>query len=220
MLKNIVINPDTNIISVSDPKALVSEAEARTHKRGPKTYMENFIAGKTRLRRRAGWYPEEKKVEVAALFAAGVVSSRDLERLTGINENTIRAWRTSEWWPEMLERIHAQHDEETVSKFTNIVDKSLEIVQDRLINGDFGYNKETGELYRKPVSLRDATVAGAIIVDKRQLLRGKPTSRSESIGVDQRLAKLAEEFKKFSKAKDVTHESQAIIEETVEEKPS
>ena len=210
MLKNIILDPDTKTITVPDSEALVNEAEARTHKRGPKTYMENFIAGKTRLRRRAGWYPEEKKIEVAALFAAGVVKSSDLERLTGINENTIRTWRTSEWWPEMLERIHQQHDEETITKFTGIVDKSLEIIQDRLINGDFGYNKETGELYRKPVSLRDATVAGAIIVDKRQLLRGKPTSRSESINVNDRLAKLANEFQKFAKTKTI--EGEAIRE--------
>lgn len=215
MLKNIEIK-DENTIIVSDPKALVEEAKERHSKGGRPSYMTQFINGKTRLRRRAGWYPEEKKIEVAALFAAGMSNSTDLARMTGINAATIRDWRTSEWWPEMLEKIHAMHDEETVSKFTGIVDKSLEVIQDRLNNGDYAITK-AGEVVRKPVSLRDAAVAGAIIVDKRQLLRGKPTSRSESVGVDARLSKLAEEFKKFSKAKDITHEVQTITVEPEEQ---
>jgi hypothetical protein len=134
------------------------------------------------------------------------VNSSDLERLTGIRAATIRDWRTSEWWPEMLERVHASVDQETVSKMSNIVDKSLDLIQDRLANGDYGYNNRTGEVYRKPVSMRDVAITGAIIVDKRQLLRGKPTSRSETVGADQRLAKLADEFKKFTDAKTVEGE--------------
>lgn len=209
MLKNIIIDTGSKQITIS-PKALITEAEARTHRPGPKTRMENFIAGKTRLRRKPGWYPEEKKIEVVALFASGVVSSRSLERLTGINANTVRDWRTQDWWAEMLERIHAGKDDETVGRFTEIVDKSLDVIQDRLANGDFKLNTKTGEIKRVPVSLRDATVVGSIIVDKRQLLRGKPTSRSEQISPGARLEKLAEEFRKFAAAKDVSKEGEVL----------
>src|SRR3990167_9715 len=119
MLKNITIDTESKQITVNS-KALITEAESRTHKPGPKTRMEQFLAGKTRLHRRRGWQPEEKKVEVCALFAAGVVSSRDLERLTGVPNNTIRTWRTQDWWTEMLDRIHTGKDEETVGTFTKI----------------------------------------------------------------------------------------------------
>ena len=210
MLKNIVID-ETQQIIISNPEELKQEAEDRTHKAGPKTYLENLLKGKTRLRKNAGWYPEEKKIEVAALFAAGMVNSSDLHRLTGINAATIREWRTSDWWPEMLERIHVMHDEETVSKFTEIVDKSLETIQDRLINGEYVLNKKTGEVLRKPVAMRDVTAVASTIVDKRQLLRGKPTSRSEKVGIDERLLKLADEFRKFVAAKDVTKESIELV---------
>jgi len=208
MLKNIeIVKTDEAITSivVKEPSALVAEAEARTHKVGPKTYLDKFIAGKTRLRRKATWWPEEKKVEVCALFASGVSNASDLERLTGIKSATIRSWKTEDWWLEMLEKIHATHDQDTISTFTKVVDQALEVVQDRLINGDFVITKY-GEVHRKPVSMKDAVHATSTIVDKRQLLRGKPTSRSESIPTDTRLKKLSEEFKRFAEAKEIKHE--------------
>lgn len=220
MLKNIIIDPETQNITV-DAAQLIQEAEARTHRPGRKTYVDLLVAGKTRLRKHSGWYPEEKKIEVAALFASGVTNATDLERLTGIKSATIRDWRTSEWWPEMMERIHAMHDEDTVSQFTKIVDKSLEVIQDRLINGEMilvkNTNKATGEVtrqvQRRPVALRDATHVAVAIVDKRQLLRGKPTSRPEKASTDDRLSKLAAEFKRFAAAKDVTKEAKQLTQE-------
>ena len=213
MLKNIEILEDQQIdpslprgksIVVKD--AIVAEAEEKRAKGGRPTNMALFLADKSRLRRAKGWYPEEKKIEVAALFAAGVSNSKELERLTGVKDTAIRKWKTEDWWPEMLERIHVAHDQETVSKFTKIIDNSLEQIQDRLINGDYIYDKKSGEIIRKPVSLKDATSTASVIVDKRQLLRGKPTSRSESVGTAERLKKLADEFKKFSEAKTIQGE--------------
>lgn len=212
MLKSIVIDPQSGAIEV-DSKAVVAEAEAYLHKSGPGTYVERLLAGKTRLKKKHGWWPEEKRIEVASLFAAGVTSSRELERLTGVPDTAIREWRTKDWWPELLETIHATVDHETVSKLTKIVDKSLELVQDRLNNGDYVVNMKTGQVFRKPVSVRDATVVASTVVDKRQLLRGKATSRSEKVSVDDRLTKLALEFKRFAEAKDVTAESKEIASE-------
>ena len=114
----------------------------------------------------------------------------------------------------MLEKIHAEIDKDTVSKFTDIVDTALEAIQDRLVNGDHIYDKRTGEIHRKAVSMRDATVVAATIVDKRQLLRGKPTSRSEKVSVDARLGKLAEEFARFAAAKEITVEAKESLGES------
>ena len=210
MLKNIVIDPVTNQITV-DSTALIAEAEARTHKSGPKTYVERLITGQTRLQKNKNYWPEEKKMEVAALYASGVVSSDELERLTKVNKAAIRDWRAQDWWPELLERVHASIDEQTVSKLTNIVDKALDAVQDRIINGEYHVHTKTdrvtGEVKqtvtRKPVSMRDATVVASTVVDKRQLLRGKPTSRAEKVTVNARLEQLALEFQRFAASKTV-----------------
>lgn len=208
-LKNIVMDPETKEITV-DSTALVQEAEARLVQPGMPSKEDTFLNRTGKLKRRTGWWPEDKKVEVAALYAAGVVSSKDLTRLTGIPDSRIREWRQSEWWPEMLEKIHASIDTEIVSKYTDIVDKALDVIQDRLINGDHVYDKRTGEIHRKAVSMRDANVVAATIVDKRQLLRGKPTSRSEKVSVDARLGKLAEEFARFAAAKEIPVEAKEI----------
>lgn len=185
-------------ILIEDPEAVVEKAEGRA---------------RVALKKKHGWWPDEKRIEVASLYAAGVVSSRDLAKLTGVPDTAIRTWRTQDWWVELLEQIHASVDNDTVSKLTKIVDHSLEVIQDRLINGDYIYNKKNGEIARRPVSMRDATIVAATIVDKRQLLRGKPTSRSEKITVDARLSKLAEEFARFTKSIDVTPESREIVSE-------
>ena len=200
---------EDNRIVIPNAKALIQEAKALLHKSGPKTYMQKFLEGKTRLHKKHGWFPEEKRIEVATLFAAGVINSQELAKLTGINDNTIRAWKTKDWWTDLLERIHVAHDQETVSKFTKIVDKSLEVIEDRLDAGDYVITKK-GEVKRKPVSMRDAASVASTVVDKRQLLRGKPTSRSETISTDKRLENLAKEFAKFSKARDITPEVEVV----------
>jgi len=203
------MNPDTKEITVNSTE-LVAEAEARLHTPGPPSDVSKFLSRTAKVKRRQGWWPEDKKIEVVSLYAAGVVSSKDLARLTGIPDQTIRLWRLEDWWVELLERVHASVDSDIVSKFTNIVDKSLEVVQDRLINGDFIMNKKSGVIQRRPVSMRDANAVATTVVDKRQLLRGKPTSRSEKISVDARLLKLAEEFSRFAQATEVPAEVKEI----------
>ena len=113
----------------------------------------------------------------------------------------------------MLEQVHTSIDSDNVSKLTQIVDKSLEVIQDRLINGDYILNKKTGEIHRRPASLRDASIVANTVVDKRQLLRGKPTSRTEKISVDARLLKLAEEFAKFAASRTIEGTSSSVADE-------
>ena len=196
------MDPETKEIQV-DSKALIVEAEDRLKQPGQPSTLEQRLRGKGKLKVPKNWFPEEKRIEVAALYASGVTSSRELERLTGVSHPCIIKWRGEDWWPELLERIHASIDEDTVSKLTQIVDKSLEVVQDRLINGEYIYDKKSGQVYRKPVAMRDANIVASTVVDKRQLLRGKATSRSEKVSVDARLLKLAEEFAKFAAAKEI-----------------
>jgi len=212
VLKSIEITPETGEIKVQTP-TVIDEAEQRLHKSGPGTYMERFLAGKTPLKRKSGWWPEEKRIEVVALYAAGMTSPNELSRLTKVSPTTIKSWKTEDWFTDMLDKVHTSIDQDIVSKQTAIVDKALEVIQDRLSNGEYivksrkqpdGSYKD--EVVRRPVNMRDANIVATTVVDKRQLLRGKATSRSEKIGVDDRLAKLAEEFKKFASAKTIEGE--------------
>ena len=200
------MDAETKQITVVDSEVLIEEAEARTHKPGQPSDLEKRLMGKHKLKVPKGWWPEEKRIEVVALYASGVISPTDLERLTGVPFETIRKWRGEDWWTEMLEKVHTSIDSDNVSKLTQIVDKSLEVIQDRLINGDYILNKKTGEIHRRPVALRDASIVANTVVDKRQLLRGKPTSRAEKVSVDARLLKLAEEFARFAASHTIEHQ--------------
>jgi hypothetical protein len=123
-----------------------------------------------------GVYSEAKRQEAAVLFAALGTYTR-VSELCGVPTSTLRTWRQEGWFQSILNEVRDENNEAVDAKFTEIVHKSLEAIIDRLDNGDFVVHPKTGALVRKPVGVRDLS---AINVDKRQLLRGLPTSRSET----------------------------------------
>lgn len=146
---------------------------------------------------KVGYYSDNKRIEVTTLYAA-LGHCGKVAELAKIPESTVRAWRKTAWFKELLDEIHEENDEKIDAKFTNLVEKSLDQLGDRIENGDYVLDK-FGELHRKPVGARDLALVTAINIDKRQLLRGKPTSRSESVTTEGRLANLAEQFVKLAK---------------------
>lgn len=126
-----------------------------------------------------GIYSEAKRQEAAVLFAA-LGSYKRVSELSGVPMSTVKTWRQEGWFQDLLNEVRDENNEAVDAKFTEIVHKSLDCIVDRLDNGDFVWNSKTGKLDRKPVSARDLSLVSAINVDKRQLLRGLPTSRSET----------------------------------------
>lgn len=149
-----------------------------------------------------GIYPEEKKIEAVTLYAATGHFGRTSD-ISGIPEDTLRKWRKQEWFQALLIEIRTENNEKLDSKFTEIVERSLDQLVDRVEKGDYHVLRD-GSLVRKPISAKDLSLVAAINVDKRQLLRGEPTSRSESVGsVEEkavgRLEKLAETFENLAR---------------------
>lgn len=161
-------------------------------------------------------YSDKEKMNAVCIFAVSG-NSRRVAELSGVPEGTIRAWKCTEWWNEILTRIHVEEDEELDTSLTKLVNKAVVAVNDRLDDGDWVYNPKMDKLIRKPVNAKDLAIVTAITIDKRQLLRGQPTSRVEKISQDERLLKLADQFKQFAKGRDITKESVILIEEEVEE---
>jgi hypothetical protein len=144
-------------------------------------------------------------MEVVCCFAV-CGNSKQAAEITKVPEATIRTWKQTEWWNEIVSRIHAEEDEELDTKLTKLLNKAVEHVNDRLDSGDWVYNAKLDKLIRKPINAKDAAIVTAITIDKRQLLRGQPTSRVEKVSSNERLKSLAEQFKAFSKARDITNE--------------
>lgn len=149
-----------------------------------------------------GIYPEEKRIEAVAIYAA-TGNIRTTAELSKVSETHLRKWRKEDWFQDLLREIRQENNDKIDVKFTEIVELALDGLKERLINGDHQVLKD-GTIVRKPISARDLSIVSAINVDKRQLLRGEATSRSESVGrvedkaVD-RLEKLAETFENLAR---------------------
>ena len=149
-----------------------------------------------------GMFPDEKKVEAATIYAVTGSLPRTSE-LTGIPEHTLRSWRQTDTFKELLREVWAENNEKIDAKFTAIIEKSLEAIIDRLDHGDFRLTSK-GELKRVPINAKELSLVQAINVDKRQLLRGLPTSRpvDGDPAVEKtvnRLEKLAETFESLAR---------------------
>lgn len=149
-----------------------------------------------------GIFPEQKKIEVTTLYAA-LGNIAKVAELSKVPAGTIQTWRKQPWFQELLREIRTENNEKIDAKFTEIVESALEQISDRVSNGDYHVLRD-GSLVRRPVSAKDLSLVAAINVDKRQLLRGEPTSRSEAVGsVEEkqvsRLEKLAETFEGLAK---------------------
>lgn len=182
--------------------------------------LKNFSGpGRTRdrpdKRPNNGWYSHKKKLDTACAYA--LLGSVDkVVELVKIPKSTIRTWMRTEWWHEIIGRVKNEANDALDAKITASLDKAMDVINDRLENGDFVYNIKKGEIQRKPVSIRDATYVTAQMVDKRQLLRGEPTSVSGKVSENEKLVRLAEEFKKFAQAKEIKQVSAEVEKEDIE----
>ena len=144
------------------------------------------------------WSDAKKLEAVTTYLAIGKVPL--VEAMTGIPRATLRQWKLQPWWKELELEITSEDDLELSGKLKKIVDRSLDAVVDRLQNGDFVYNSKTGKIDRTPVKLRDAHRVSVDLIDKYNLIRGKPTSRVEKVTIEDAMIKLANQFQEWAKS--------------------
>lgn len=115
---------------------------------------------------------------------------------------TVHDWTKTDWWAELEARLRNQAAKSLEAKFTNIIRRSLEAIEERLIRGDVKLKGD--EVVYQPVSAKDAAVVLGVIYDKRALLKGDPTSRSEKTStVRDRLKGLASDMEKAAGKTDI-----------------
>ncbi len=135
---------------------------------------------------------------------------------TGISANTLQSWkdRGNEFWVQRYKEVQDEKREELDSHYTEIIEKSSAELKDRIEKGDEFYDAKTGKKYRKKISGRDLAIINGTCFDKRQLLRGLPTTGTSSLlPFKERLKLISEELKKHSGR--VSKEAQVIEAEVV-----
>jgi len=143
-----------------------------------------------------GHWKEKKKIEaVTTWLSTGSVA--ETSRMLEVPLKTLESWKSSEWWKDLVNKIRSEEDQQLDAKTSKIIDKALEQLVDRLENGEHVYDQKTGKIKRMPAKLRDVNTTFNSLMDKRSLLRNKPTKIVEQQSSALQLQNLADSFAKF-----------------------
>ena len=154
-------------------------------------------------------YSWDKKVQaVTSYLVLGDMSL--VAALIKIPHQTVRLWKTKDWWKEVEGTIREQNNIQTNAKLKKIVDKSLDTVMDRLEEGDFQYDPKTGRFVRKPVLLRDAAKAAEVMMHRQDLMNQIQIQKLAVPTVDEALKRIAAEFIKIARG-EVDVKSEAAV---------
>lgn len=161
---------------------------------------------------KAHWSDSQKIEAVTTWLATGNMALT--AAALNIPHITVRQWKGKPWWNEMVKDIRSEENLQLDAKLSKVVAKATDQLLDRVENGDFQYDQKTGKLVRKPISARDAAKVTTDMIDRRELLQGKKEAHIDNARkIEDRLLKLADEFSRFARAKDVSGQATLITED-------
>lgn len=165
-----------------------------------------------------GRYTWEKKYSVVAVYLQ-CGSLRETQDKTDVPAVTIENWRKSAWWDELVNQIKTAQATQLDNKLNKLINKALGTIDDRLENGELILNNKTGELVRKPISIRDATRAASELMQRQvQLNKTLAIEQVQKQTVDETLKYLANEFAKMVNRKPETIDLQEAEDAVYEER--
>lgn len=158
-----------------------------------------YIKNKPRqLPHTKGYWDDKKKLEAVTTYLA-LGNLNEVSRMLNIPSNTLRMWKTQEWWKELVDSIQSGEGQRTDNKMSKTIDKALDLIMDRLEEGDYQYDQKTGRVVKIPLKARDLERISSGLFDKRQLIRKQPTNiKIDDLTQKDRLLMLAEQFAKFA----------------------
>jgi len=155
-------------------------------------------------------YTEEEKLSVCNYYVV-TGSAIKASKASGVPQQTIRAWTKTEWWNNMIGLVRGRLQDKLDGKFTGMIQRMLSELEDSIKNGDEILNGKTGEIIRKRMSGRDLVGALAIIIDKRALLRGDPTSHKRVTNIDKKMAEVQKKLELFQEQKKKPAEEGMVV---------
>jgi hypothetical protein len=145
-----------------------------------------------------GYSWEIKQDVVHKMLTLG--NQRLVSKLTGVAYETISSWKKQLWYKELVSSLQQEHAVVLDTKISAVIDKSLDIVQDRLENGEIVLNNKTGALVRKEVSMKDAAKVSNDLLQRQHILRKQETTSDvKEESMKEVLSSLAKEFAKWAK---------------------
>ena len=137
----------------------------------------------------------------------------------GVPLPTLKLWKQQPWWKDLEFEIQTENDTELDAKLAKRIEKALDLVNDRLDNGDFQYDPKTGQFVRRPVNIRDGWKVANEMIDRRWLIRKQPKDATSQEAIGDILKNLAKEFADMAmkRVKPKLENDSAQAENTVED---
>ena len=157
--------------------------------------------------------PERLQAALSYVITGSTVKA---SAICGIPDRTIREWTATEWWPDLILQAKKSKQEELDGILTGIIHLATDKAIERLQQGDPYVQKDQTVGY-KPVGAKDATMVAAILMDKRALLRGEPTSRSAKVSESDRLNDIKEALSSSQKKEIASLDSSQAVSEAISE---
>lgn len=157
-------------------------------------------------------YTPEDKIAVAATFATtgNLMKAAELHH---VPYDTAKRWKQkAAWWPEILKEIRKQKQEELDGVLTNVIHSAVEALVDRIANGDEVLDHRTGELKLRKLSADSLARVAGILFDKRALIRGDPTTRSEKVTTEATLKIIMDRMEEVAKKMKMPNRRDTDIE--------
>ena len=153
-----------------------------------------------------GHWPEQKKIELLQSYIL-LGNLTKAAALNGVPHVTAKLWKVSQWWKDNEDELRRGGKLQLSSKLSELVNKALVVLTDRLENGDFIYQPRTATFIRKPISAEHANKITTQLIDRTLAVEkaAKPEKVTDE-GLDQRLQKLRDEMIRFAKAKTIQGE--------------
>ena len=145
------------------------------------------------------WEMEVRLEAAIAYLITG--NTEEAGRLCNVPGRTIRDWMKTSWWEDVLIEARTIKQKELDALWTGLIHKSTSKLRERLDDGDPVMTK-TGEIKYLPVKAKDLAIITSIAVDKRALLRGQPTSRTEKVTIEERLDRIGSKLVELDKASE------------------
>lgn len=160
-----------------------------------------------------GHWSERKHLEVVTTYLA-VGSMVETSKICNVPVPTIKTWRQQIWWKELVDSIQSGENQKTDNKMSKVIDRALDIIVERLEQGDYQYDQKTGKLVKVPLKARDLERITSGLFDKRSLIRKEPAAiKAEDLNQAERLLQLAKEFAKLT---NKAPKEEEIINEYIE----
>ena len=217
------------IFTVSKKKIrLLTDSVPKKEQALARIEKESLIAERKKHQKKLKYYSDDAKVNVIKTFLALGGNTTLTAHACGIAPRTVFLWKNTDWWKQIYNDLRKQEKLELSAKAKNILDKSMEVLADRVANGDYIYDSKKGELVRKPINAQVAIKITTDLMERKAILdketEEEAPKEAQNAGMlehlAERFAKLATQALEKQTAKPPIEVTDVIFVEEIKNAPN